>query len=264
MQAVACLAFPGDPGPDDLRQAVDVVGGAAEGALERRPHALGPRLGAIEPVTQAEGARVPPLLLQRLGDVQRERGRGAQAGGPQIVQQQEVARGVAGGDGDDAQADALGAVVKAETAGEEAVAVPVVQRVARAGAGGEQHARHHLAPHVEIAGRVADEGRLALGAGRRVDARQLGARDGEEPEGIVLAQVALARERQRGQLAELADRVAAQPLGVERHALGGPGERRAQPVLLERLARGARKALERRVPDHNRRGGRGNCTSMSR
>ena len=252
VQTLARLALAGHAGTDDLGQSVDVVRRRPERALEGAPQPLGPRLGAIEAVTQTEGARITALRRKRLGDVQRERGCGAEPGGPQVLQQQDLARGVAGRRGDDAEADALGAVVEAQAAGEQAVAERVLQRVARAGAGAHEHARHHLAPDVQVARRVAHDGRLALRARRGVQPRELARRDGEQPERIVLPQIALARERQRGEIGEPAQSAAAQPLRVEGHALGGPGERDAQPLPLQRLARRSWHALGGGIPDHRR------------
>ena len=167
-----------------------------------------------------------------------------------------VARGVAGGHGHDRHADPLGAVVKAEAAGEEAVAEGHVEHLAGACAGRDHHARHHFAPHGEIAGRVADHGRLALGARRGVDAGQLAVRDREQAEGIVLAEIALPRERQA-------------PSGPRgrgpRRRPGARGETgRARPPTprssrsrsaLQRGARGRRLGLGLGVPDHARRSG---------
>ena len=47
-------------------------------------------------------------------------------------------------------AEPLGAVVRAQAAGEQAVAVGVVHHVAGPRAGGEQRARHQVRPGVEM------------------------------------------------------------------------------------------------------------------
>ena len=74
--------------------------------------------------------------------------------------------------GIDRAAELLRAVVRAEAAGEEAVAVRDVHDVAGAAAGGADRARHHGRPRVDVVARVADDGRLAGRARRRVDARR--------------------------------------------------------------------------------------------
>ena len=156
---------------------------------------------------------------------------------------------------------------KPRPAGEETVAEGHVQHVAPAGAGRDQDPGHDLPPHVEIAGRVADHRRLALGSRRGVHAGQLVRRDREEAEGIVLAQVGLARERQGGKLLEPAQPGAAEALAIERHALDRPRHRLAQPLQLQGRAGGGRLRLGLGIPDraaHERRGGSGNCRSTSR
>ena len=68
------------------------------------------------------------------------------------------------------QPSALGAVVRAEAAGEEAVAVGDVDHVAGPPAGGADRARDQVGPGVDVVRRVADDGRLAGRARRGMDA----------------------------------------------------------------------------------------------
>ena len=63
--------------------------------------------------------------------------------------------GHAAGDRDDRAAEPLGAVVRAEPAGEQPVAVGHVHDVPGPAAGGADRARHHLGPGVEVVVRVA-------------------------------------------------------------------------------------------------------------
>ena len=53
------------------------------------------------------------------------------------------------------QPELLGAVVRAEPAGEQPVAVGVVQHVPRPPAGGPDATRHHVGPHVEVVARCS-------------------------------------------------------------------------------------------------------------
>ncbi len=222
VQAVPGLALAGHAGPDDLAEPIDVVGPAAERALDGRPQRVAPRLGAEHPVLHAERLGIAALLDQALGNVQHERRRAAQPGRPEVLQQQVLARGVPRGDRHHRHADALGAVVKPQAAGEQAVAVGHVQHVAGAGAGRDHDPGHHLAPHVEVAGRVADDGRLALRARGGVHAGQLAGGHGTEAEGIVLAQVALAHEGQVGELGQAIEPHVPQAAPVERHPVDRP------------------------------------------
>src|SRR5438552_583965 len=263
VQARALLALAGDAGPDDLGEAVGIEGAEAEGPLERLAHALGPRLGAEHPDAQPELGGLAPLLHQRFGEVEGEGRRRGEHVGTEILEQQVLARGVAGRRRHDGHADPLGAGVEAEPAREETVAQRHVKKIAAPGAGGGHHSRHHLAPDVEVTRGVGGDRRLAPGARGRVDARDLLAIDCQKPERIVLAQVALVDEGQLDQLREPADGDAAQPVPVKRHARDGPRDRLAEALDLQTLARLARHRLGLAVPDHG--GGSSNpCSRRKR
>ncbi len=118
--------------------------------------------------------------------------------GPEILEQEHLAERVARGDRHHREAHVLGAVVEAQAAGEEAVAVGDLDELAGLGPRGGERPRHDLSPDTEIVSGVAHHGGLALGAGGGVDADDLLARHREEPERVVLAQVVLHGE---GQLA---------------------------------------------------------------
>src|SRR6266403_5877943 len=135
-----------------------------------------------------------------------------------------VARGVARGDRYDGHADPLGPVVEAEPAREEPIAEGDVEEIAATRARRRQRTGHDLAPEVEIAGGIGGDGRLALGAGRRVDPRDVPARHRQEAERILLAKVGLADEREAREIRERADRGAAESLPVKRDMLDGPAD----------------------------------------
>ncbi len=140
---------------------------------------------------------------------------------------------------DDGAARALGAVVRAEAAGEQAVAVGHVHHVAGPPARGADGTRHQVGPGVDVLQRVADHGRLAGGARRRMDARDVLARHGEHAEGVVVAQVALHRERKLRQVGERLQVVGVHALGIEglavvRHVVVGALQRGAQAGELQR------------------------------
>ena len=92
--------------------------------------------------------------------------------------------------------------MEAEPAGEQAVAIGVVNDVAGPRAGAGEGARHQVGPQVEIALGVADHGRLAGGAGGSVQAQHLFARHREQAERIIVAQVGLEREREVREVGE--------------------------------------------------------------
>jgi hypothetical protein len=80
----------------------------------------------------------------------------------------------------DHRAQALGAVVEAEAAGEEAERRGDLDDVVARDAGRRVAARHHLAPLLDVGGRVRIQDRIAGGAARHVHAAvALGAAAGQ-------------------------------------------------------------------------------------
>ena len=131
-------AFHGHARADDLRQPVDVIGLDAAFLLDAPAHGLGPRL-------RAENARAQRQILdvdahfRRLVDEVEEITRGAaDRGDLEVLHHHDLPLGVAAGDGNDRRAQRLRAVMRAQPAGEQAVAVGVLDDVpAMQPAGGE-------------------------------------------------------------------------------------------------------------------------------
>ncbi len=151
------------------------------------------------------------------------------------------------------QPEALGAEVQAEPAGEETVAEGVLQKVARRHAACGEGPGDQVGPHVEVAARVADGGRVAGGAGAGVHAHHLVARPREHAEGIVVAQVDLGGEGQVGDVAVAGhvvglDAELVQLLAVERDVVVGVLQRRPQPLDLQLAELGRRQRLRGRLP----------------
>ncbi len=134
VQPAARLALGRHARADDLRQPVEVARAQPEPALELRAHRLRPRLGAEQPELERQLARArSPSASQRLGD--RAARRTASRTAPAPAGRAGASAGGAvwpRGDREDRRAEALGAVVEAEAAGEEPVAVGVVDEHARA------------------------------------------------------------------------------------------------------------------------------------
>src|SRR5205085_8215917 len=108
----------------------------------------------------------------------------------------------------------------AEAAGEGARAVGVVEELPGPRPGTGQAAGAAPRPQVDVGGRIAHHGRLTFGPRRGVQAHDLRSRHGEEPEGIVVAQLALVREGQPRQVVERPDALyrdtgSAQAIAVE-------------------------------------------------
>ena len=96
------------------------------------------------------------------------------------------------------------AVMHAQTAGEETVAVGHLHHVAGTDVADGQHTGHALRPHVEVVLRVDAHDGLSGGAAGGVDALDLIGGHSLKPEGIFVAQVIL---RGEGQLRDVVDRL---------------------------------------------------------
>jgi hypothetical protein len=122
----------------------------------------------------------------------------------EILHHHQLPRRVAAGNRDDRRAQRLRAVMRAQSAGEQAVAVGVLDDIARVQAARRKAAHHHVGPDLHVLLRVGDDDGLAGRAGRGVQAHDVLHRAGEQAEGIGVAQIRLHRERQLGDVVERA------------------------------------------------------------
>ena len=81
--------------------------------------------------------------------------------GREIVDQMDLALGHAARDRDDGAAEPLGAVMRAEAAGEQAIAIGDMHHHAGPPAGRAKRPGDHVGPHVDVGPGVADDHRLA-------------------------------------------------------------------------------------------------------
>ncbi len=95
--------------------------------------------------------------------------------------------------------------MRAEPAGKQAVAIGIVDNVARPRPAGAKRSRNQVGPIVDVLRGVADNRWLAGGARRGMDAHHLGLRHGKQAKRIVVAQVGLVGERQLGDIGKLFD-----------------------------------------------------------
>ncbi len=147
-------------------------------------------------------------------------------------------------------AEPLGAVMGAQAAREQAVAVDDVHQIARAPAGGPDRARADFGPDFDVGPGVADHGRLTGGAGRGVDAQDLRAGHGEHPERVMPTQVVLGREREFPEVSKPAQVVRMDARPIERRPVMGnplvdPAQRRLEAAELQRLDLVAGRDLDR-------------------
>ena len=245
-------AFLRHAGADHFRQAVDVGRVHVEGVLDLGAHRIGPGLGAEDAELQRRLSRIEPLPLELVQDRQHVARRHRDDVGPEVVDELHLPLGHAAGDRHHGAAEPLGAVMRAKAAGEQAIAIGIVDDHAGAAAGGADRARHHVRPDVDIGSGVADHDRLAGRAGGGVDAHQFFARHGEHVEGIVVAQIRLHGERKFREIGELPEigRMHAgliEGLPVMRDVVIGVLQRPGEPLGLQRhdlVARGALGVIE--------------------
>ena len=243
-------ALHGHPGADDLGEPVQVDRVHLEPVLDLAAHLLRPRLGAEDPDPERGRPRVDALPLELVEDREHVRRRDHDHVRPEVDEQAHLTLRHAAGDRDDEAAEAFGAVVRAQTAGEEPVPVRDVHAVAGPRAARADRACHHLRPRLDVPGRVADHGRAPGRPARGVDSRDALERDREEAERIRPAEVVLRRE---GEAREVGERAAVVRVGarvVEARTdvgdvLVGVTERPPEPFQLERGELVGRGALDR-------------------
>ena len=105
--------------------------------------------------------------------------------------------------------------MEAHAAGEEAVAVGVLDHVVLGDVAHPEHALHALAPELEVGPGVGGDDRLAGGPARHVEAHDLVEGHRQQPEGIGVPEVLLAGEGHLRQLGERPQRFGRQAVGVE-------------------------------------------------
>jgi hypothetical protein len=168
--------------------------------LDVAAHRLGPGLGAEDADLERASCAGPSLALELLDDHLHVARRDHDDVGLEVADQLHLLFGLAAAHRAPRCSPALGAVVRAQAAGEQAVAVGHVHHVAGAPARRADRARHQVGPAVDVAARVAHHGRLAGGARRGVHPHHLLARHGEHAERVVVAQVGLGGERELRQM----------------------------------------------------------------
>jgi hypothetical protein len=254
VQAVACLdALARDARADHLRQPEQVRRPDAQARVDLLPHAFGPRLGAECREAEARLVRRDAALCEGLHERQRVARRARDDVRPQVLDERQLPLSHAARHGHDVHAEAATAVVQAEAAREEPVAVRVVERHAVLGAGHREAAGDDLREEVEISSGVADHGRLPRRARRGVDAGEPLARHREQAEGVGVAQVVLARERQVDQVvrrAQVGGLDVGEPPAVQRHPLLEPPHEPLEPLDLERPQPLPLQRLELGLEDH--------------
>ena len=186
-------AFIADARAHHLAEAVDIEALQAQALLDLLAHFLRPGLGAESAHPEFDLVLGNAHLFHRLRQV-KGIGRGAgDAGDAQVADQPRVLLRIAGGSRDHGSADHLHAVMRAQAAGKQAVAVGDGENVVAADPEGGQAAGHALAPHADVLAGVAHDGGVARRAGGSVDADDFALGSSLQAERIVVPQVLLGR-----------------------------------------------------------------------
>jgi len=202
MRPRLAFALHGHAGPDDFRQAVNVVGLDAAVSLDAAAHGLRPRLGAKDAGAQGQVLELDARLRRLVNQVEKVAGGAADGRDAKILHHHQLAGRVAPGNRDDRCAQRLGAVVRAQPAGEQAVAIGILDDVALVQPAGGQAAQHDIGPNLHILLGVGDDNGLARGAAGGVQPHDLPHRAGKQAKGIRVAQIVLPGERQLGQVVQ--------------------------------------------------------------
>ena len=201
----------------DFAQAVDVGRVDPEPPLDLGAHALGPRLGAENADPHRRRARIDALALKLVGDGQHVGRRHQYHACTEFGDELHLALAEAARHRHHRAAQPLGAVVRPEPAGEQAVAEGIVNDVARSGAASIQGPRHQVRPSVDVARRIAHHCGPARRTAGRMQAHALFARDRQHAEGIGVAQIVL---RGEGEAAKIVQALEIVGMNARRHTFG--------------------------------------------
>ncbi len=234
-----------DARTDDLGEPVDVVGPDAGVGLDPLAHRLAPGFRAEDAHPHPDRG---PGVLGVLDQVKEVGGGRADDGHAEVVHHHELPLVVAAGHGDHGGAERLAAVVGAETAGEEAVAVAVLDHVAPVDAAGDEGPDHDLLPDLDVLPGVGDDDGLPGRARGGVEADDLLHGAGEEAERVGVSQVGLHREGQLRQVLEVPDRGRGELSFLHAPAeevdpIVGAGDDGAEPLQLDLLQPGSRQVV---------------------
>ena len=213
-------AFIGHARTDHFAQAINIHRIDVHALLDGAAHLVGPGLGAKDAQAQRTGGRVQALALHFVGDGQHVAGRDHDDVGREVGDELHLAFGLAAAEGHDGQAQALGAVMRAQTTGEQAVAVAHMHQIAGPGSGRAHAARDTVRPGVDIVLRVTHHRRFARGAAGGMNAHAALARHGEHAKGVIRTQILLGGEGELAQVGQTAAVIRVYARGAEHGAIG--------------------------------------------
>ena len=240
MQPVLGLhAFLRHTRPQHFRQAVNIGRIQPERAFDLAAQRVRPRLCAENAIAQAATPRIDPRRLEAIEQRQHIAGRDHDDLRLEIGDQLHLPLGHSARDRHHRATKPLRPAMRAQAAGEQAVAIGHMHHHPRTPTRRPDRARHQIGPHLQIRLGVAHHHRLARGAGGGVDARNLLPRHREHAERIGVAQVGLHREREFRHVRQLPEIIRMHALchafrAVMRHVVIGMPQRPRHPAGLQR------------------------------
>ena len=162
MKPAAMRTVAGDAGTGNLGESVDVVRGDAGDLLDFGPDLVRPGLCAEDAVPEFRvTAEVDPQLLCDRGEMEEVARRAAYDRDAEVLHEHDLLLGVPRAGRQDGAAELLGAVVRAEAAGEEPVAVGDLDDVVCRYPVHGQAPGDAVRPHGDVVGRLRNADRLA-------------------------------------------------------------------------------------------------------
>ncbi len=157
------VGLAGHTGAHDLGQPVDAARGDIEGLPDLVAHLLGPRLSTEHRVLEAGLTGIRAELAEPVRDREQVGGRGEDGLRLEIADQLALLLGLPAGHRDHRAPQPLGAVVRAQAAGEQAVTVGGVHLVPRLHAGAPEAPGHEGPPRLQVVLGVRHHGGLSRG-----------------------------------------------------------------------------------------------------
>ncbi len=231
-------AFAGHAWADNLREAVDVECLDTASIFDVPAHGFGPGLGTENASAERQGLHIHAEFGGTVDQVQKISWSAAYGRHPKVFHQHNLPVGVAAGCGDDRRPQSFSAVMSAEAAGEEAITIGNLNDVSLMQAAAGETANQHRGPYVHVFLGIRDHNGFAGGSAGDVETDNVLHGAGKKSERVSVAQIALDRERQLGDVVQRANILRNEPAIIharleELDMLRGARNHRLHPLQLE-------------------------------
>ena len=255
VEAILVLALEGDAGPIHLGETIGVEGLHPEQLLDPLPGLLGMGLGPDHEQLQVRVRHgIDAEFLEHVVEAGQIARNGMDNVRTEILHELDLAPAVACGGWDREHSQALGPVLEAKPAGEQAIAADVLEHVLRTSAGGVQRPGDEVRPGSQVVARMEDHGRVAGRAAGAMQANELVPGHGQKAVGVAAAQVLFVGEGQVPDLGDVRQILGADSGLLERgtviRRLRGLFQRGLKPFQLESFQLLARQQFELGLPTH--------------